>query len=189
MDLKIRCDKCHQSMDNKINVPRSLPCGHSLCQKCISDAINGYYIDSCMIPPVPLKCCTCKITFSPNLKLKDFPFNFSIIDILTLNDDRKISILASRARNTVLQMKQTQNVYESFIQKNNNEIEIFSNLYNDLSNKYHCDKVVKIDEIDQGLKSNEILDSEKSNKCKKSKKKKNSKHYRRFEEISRQQNL
>ena len=176
MDLKISCDECHNNMDTNIHIPRSLPCGHTVCQKCLSAALNNYHS-----PAGCVECCQCKIYFDKSLRLKDFPINYSVFDILALNFDRKLTISASRARSSLLQLRQLNDIYESFIQQNKNQIEAFTNLYNCQSSTTYSNKIEE--EKPDNVKTGEILNEDKSTK------KSNSKISKNFEKQTQQQNL
>jgi len=74
METLKTCNGCFSNYDPKERAPRVLPCGHSLCSKCLVDLMNK---------PKFQKCPFDGITFAHSQNsLACFPLNFIVMDLL-----------------------------------------------------------------------------------------------------------
>lgn len=77
MEEIILCLNCQEKFDRNIRIPRSLTCGHSICEICTFNMISSQEQFSCPKD--------CKKTDFRDKTIEDFPKNFSTLKILHKN--------------------------------------------------------------------------------------------------------
>jgi len=92
------CFACLSKFDDKSHAPRRLKtCGHTFCQKCISDALklaidcarNGSQDNIMLTPKGFLKCPKCQMIVTPMIvKANELEYDHEILDHLGINEQQ-----------------------------------------------------------------------------------------------------